>query len=295
MTEITKPRTKAQAKVTVSRIFDSDVIFNIFGMTLLIFATFVSLYPIFWMVMGSFKTNQELFLQTLALPQQFDFSIFPYVWDRANFSTAFINSILIVIGRNITVLIPASMAAFALARINFFGVKAVTAILAATIVVSGHVILIPLFFVVIDLGIYNTLWAPIFAGSAIDMPISILLFTTFFREVPYDIEESTMLDGCSKVGFFFRFIIPLSKPIVATIVIFVSLWSWNEYLYALTFLQEDSVRTIPLQLQNFRGRFAIEYDAIFASLTLAIIPLIALYVCMQRSFVKGLTAGALKM
>jgi len=277
------------------RSFDSDRIFNVLGVLALTIAALASLYPMVWMAMGSFKSNYELFMHTLALPTYFDFSIFVDVWERANFGTATVNSVLIVLGRNITVLVPASMAAFVLSRIKFAGSKVITAILAASVVISGQFILIPLFFVIMDLGIYNTLWAPIFAGSAIDMPITILLFIAFFREIPFDIEESAMLDGCSKVGFFIRFIIPLSKPIVATIVIFVSLWSWNEYLYALTFLQEDSVRTIPLQLQNFRGRWAVDFNGILASLTLAVIPLIILYVCMQKSFVKGLTAGAVKM
>jgi len=287
--------TKLEHNSSRRKPFDTNKIFNVFGILILAIATLASIYPIFWMIMGSFKTNHELFMQTLALPEQFDFAIFPDVWVRANFSTAAVNSLLIVIGRNIAVLIPASMAAFVLSRVKFGGSKVIMAVLAASVVISGQFILIPLFFVINDLNLFNTLWAPILAGSAIDMPITILLFIAFFREIPFDIEESAMLDGCTKVGFFLRFIIPLSKPIVATIVIFVSLWSWNEYLYALTFLHEDSVRTIPLQLQNFRGRWAVEYNGIFASLSLAIVPLIILYVFMQKSFVKGLTAGAVKM
>jgi raffinose/stachyose/melibiose transport system permease protein len=142
--------------------------------------------------------------------------------------------------------------------------------------------------------IYNTLWSTIIADAAMDLPICIILFTGFFKEIPYEIEESTIIEGCSKWNFFIRFIIPLSKPIVATSLIFVSLWTWNEYLFALTFLKDNSKRTIPLQLSNFFGRFATEYGLLFAALTISIVPLILLYVFMQKSFIKGLTAGAVK-
>lgn len=275
--------------------FNSDRVFNVVGALLLIFALILSFYPLMWMVLGSFRSNNELFLDTLSLPKVWDFSVFREVWVRANFGIAARNSLVNLIGTNIIVLLASSTAAFALARIQFVGTKFISSLLSSSIVISGQLILIPLFFVVKNLKIYNSLWSTMIAGAAMDLPICIILFATFFKEIPYEIEESTMIDGCSKAGFFVRFIIPLSKPIVSSIIIFVSLWTWNEYLYALTFLKEDSVRTIPLQLQNFRGRFAVEYNSIFAALSLAIIPLIALYMLMQKSFVKGLTAGAVKM
>lgn len=275
--------------------WNSDIIFDIVGIVILVISTIVSIYPLIWMMLGSFKENQEIFLNTLALPREWNFGIFSEVWNRANYGTASKNSILNLVGTNAIVLVTASMAAFSLARIKFIGRTVVNAALSSSIVISGQLILIPLFFVVKNLNIYNTLWATIIADAAMDLPICTILFMTFFKEIPYEIEESSMLDGCTKSGFFIRFIVPLSKPIISTIVIFVSLWTWNEYLFALTFLKDDAVRTIPLQLQNFRGRFAVEYNAIFAALSMAIIPLIILYILMQKSFVKGLTAGAVKM
>jgi raffinose/stachyose/melibiose transport system permease protein len=271
-----------------------DNIFNVVAWVILVVAIIISIYPLIWMFLGSFKTNDQMFSNPLGLPTSMDFSVFKVAWQRANFTTALVNSLLNVIGTNIIVIIASSCAAFALSRIKFPGRNLITFILSSSIVISGQIILIPLFFTLRDLHIYNTLWATIVADAAMDLPICIILTTTFFKSIPFEIEESTVIDGCSRWGFFTRFIIPLSKPIMATIIIFVSLWTWNEYLFALTFLKDTTVRTIPLQLQNFQGRWATEYGLIFAALSLFIVPLIILYLFMQKSFIKGLTAGAVK-
>jgi raffinose/stachyose/melibiose transport system permease protein len=271
-----------------------DFTFDMTGNVILIIALVVSFSPIIWMMLNSFRTTNEMFSKPMAMPVKYDFSVFVTAWKRASYNTALVNSLLNTIGTNIIVLVVSASAAFALARIDFPGAKLIVGVLSSSIVISGQLVLIPLFFVLRMIGIYNTLWATIIADAAMDMPICIILFTGFFRNIPYEIEESTVIEGCTKWDFFIRFVIPLSKPIVATSLIFVSLWTWNEYLFALTFLKDNSVRTIPLQLQNFFGRFATEYSLLFAALSISIIPLIILYVFMQKSFIKGLTAGAIK-
>jgi raffinose/stachyose/melibiose transport system permease protein len=281
-------------KATLKRQLGADAVFDFVGHCILILALLAAFSPLLWMVLGSFRTTSEMFSKPMALPEKIDFSVFATAWKRANYNTALVNSILNTVGTNIIVLIASSSAAFALARIKFPGAKFISGVLSSSIVISGQLILIPLFFVLQRFHVYNTLWATIIADAAMDLPICITLFTGFFKGIPYEIEESTVMDGCSRWKFFVRFIIPLSKPIVATSVIFVSLWTWNEYLFALTFLKDNSARTIPLQLQNFFGRFATEYSLLFAALSISIVPLILLYVSMQKSFIKGLTAGAVK-
>ncbi len=275
--------------------FDSNIIFNVVGMIILVIALLVSIIPLLWMVLGSFRTNAEMFSKPLGLPVSFDLSVFRTAWERADFGMALKNSVLNCVGTDLIVLFASATAAFALARIRFPGARAIQNILSSSLVISGQLILIPLFFVLKDIKVYNTLWSTIIADAAMDLPICITLFITFFQEIPYEIEESTMIDGCSKWKFFTGFIVPLSKPIVSTVIIFVSLWTWNEYLFALTFLKDNLARTIPLQLQNFQGRWATEYGLLFAALSISIVPLIILYISMQKSFIKGLTAGAVKM
>src|SRR5690606_1967269 len=191
-------------------------------------------------------------------------------------------------------LVTGSLAGFAFARNRFPGDKFILRVLVLSIIVSAQLVMIPLFFVVRDLKIYDTLWSTIFSTTALNLPICIYLFQGFFKEIPYEIEESAMIDGCGRLRFYYRFIIPLSKPIAATVIIFSALWSWNEYLLALTFLKSNPIRTIPLQLQNFFGRWSTQYDQLFAALSISIVPLLIIYVFLQKAFIKGMTAGAVK-
>jgi len=281
-------------KVNESKL-SGDFGFNLIGIIVLLIAIVMCLYPFIWMVLNSFRTNDEMFLKPLSIPSNINFSIFPVAWERANFGRAVINSSINTICTVLLVIITESPAAFALSRMRFPGREAILKLLAVSIVISGQLILIPLFFVMKDLNIYNTIMSTIIGDAAMDLPICITLLYGFFNEIPVEIDESATIDGCSRWVFYRKFIIPLSKPIISTIVIFVSLWTWNEYLFALTFLKDDSVRTIPLQLQNFFGRWSTEYDMVFAVLSISIIPLLILYATMQKSFIKGLTAGAVKM
>jgi raffinose/stachyose/melibiose transport system permease protein len=272
-----------------------DLAFNAIGTAFLIAVLFFSAYPLLWSLLNSFRTNEEMFMSPLSLPLKLDFAVFGTAWARANFTTSLANSLANAAGTVAIVLATGSAAAFALARIEFPGNRLIVKVLVSSIIISGQLILIPLFFVMRDLGIYNTLLSSILANAGIDLPLCIYLFYGFFKDIPLEIEESATIDGGTKWVFYSRFVLPLSKPIFSTVTIFVALWSWNEYLYALTFLKDDAVRTIPLQLQNFFGRWSTEYSLLFAALSISVLPIIALYIAMQGSFIKGLTAGAVKM
>ena len=271
-----------------------DLTIDIAGYILLSFALIIAFMPLVWMILNSFRSSEEIFMKPMSLPEQFNLMVFATAWRRARLNTAFVNSILNMVGTNALVLIAATSAAFAIARIKFVGAKVISGLLASSIVISGQLVLLPLFIVLRKLHVYNTLWATIIADAALYLPICITLFTGFFKEIPYELEESTVMDGCSKWRFFYRFMIPLSKPILATALIFVSLWTWNEYLFALTFLKDNLVRTIPVQLQNFSSQYSVDYGPLFAALSIAIVPLLILYITMQSWFIKGLTAGAIK-
>ena len=273
---------------------NSDVGFDVISTIIFIFAIILSLYPFIWMILNAFKTNKELFQNPLGFPQTINFSIYLEAWERANFSTVFINSLLVTVGCVILVLITATPAGFALARLKFRGRTFFSRLFTSSIIISAPIIVIPLFYIVRNLGLYNNPVSVIFAQSALALPIAIILLTGFFKEIPKEIEESAKIDGCSSFRFFFSFILPLSKPIIATIVIFESLWSWNEYLYPLTFLKSESVRTVPLQLNVFFSQYRTEWSYLFAALSIAIAPLLVLYLVLQKYFIKGLTAGAIK-
>lgn len=244
--------------VKQTRIKDSDTTFNVVGGIIFALALLGALYPLLWMAMNSFRSNDELFSNPLALPQKFDITVFGQAWQRAGLGDAFRNSVLNSLGAVLVTVVISSPAAFALSRIRFAGGALILRILMATVLVSGQVILLPLFFVMRDLRLYDTLWSTIIGDAALYIPLSTTLFYNFYRELPVEIEEATRVDGCGRWSFYTRFVLPLSKSILSSVIIFTSLWSWNEYLYALTFLKSVSVRTFPVQLRNFFGEYRIE-------------------------------------
>lgn len=273
---------------------NSDISFDIISTIIFVIAIVLSLYPFIWTILNAFKTIKELFQDPLGLPQDITFSIYVRAWERAKFSSVFLNSILVTLGCVALVLATAIPAGFALARLDFRGRKFFNRLFASSIIVSATTIVIPLFYIVRNLGLYNSLVSVILTQSALALPVALILLTASFKEIPQEIEESAIMDGCTNLRFLVGFVVPLSKPILATVVIFESLWSWNEYLYPLTFLKKESVRTVPLQLQMFFSEFRTEWTLLFAALSIAITPLLILYVMLQKNFVKGLTAGAVK-
>jgi ABC-type glycerol-3-phosphate transport system permease component len=248
-----------------------------------------------WMFLGGFRTNDELFRNPIALPERIGIESFADAWTRAHFGRALINSILNSIGAVSLTIIIASPAAFALSRIKFPGCTLIVKILTSSILASGQLIMLPLFFIMRRTGFANTLMATIISDSSLYVAMSTVLFYNFYREIPFELEEATLVDGCGRFTFYVRFIIPLSASIFASVVILTFLWSWNEYMFALTFLMSDSVKTIPVALRVFFGMYGVEYGQVFACLSMSVIPLLILYLFLQKAFIKGMTAGAIKM
>ncbi|WP_010261843.1 carbohydrate ABC transporter permease [Treponema primitia] len=271
-----------------------DLAFNCISSVILFLALLVTFYPFMWMVLNSFRTTQEIFQHSFAMPSHFNFSVYRDAWKQANFSATFKNSVIVTVAIVAITILFGSMAAFAIARLRFPGRIVLHRLLSSSMIISGQLILIPLFFIIRNLKLYDNLLAVIFSSSAISMPFAIVFLHSFFRDIPTEIEESTVMDGCPKRVFFLRFILPLSKPALASLGIFQSLAAWNEYLYSLTFLKTESIRTIPLQMVNFFVMYRTEWQKLFAALTIAVVPLLILYGVSQKYFIRGLTAGAVK-
>ncbi len=279
----------------IGTIRTGDLLFNVVASALLLIAFVLAIVPFVWMVMNCFKTTEEIFQSPLQLPRTFDLSVFVRAWVQASYGLALRNSILSTLATVVIILLFSSLAAFPLARARFRGRAFILRFYITSIIISSQVILIPLFYSVKKLGIYNTLLSVIIANATMGVPISVYLFWGFFKDVPFEIEESTEIDGCPPRIFFWKFLLPLSRPIIATVTIFQALWTWNEFLFALTFLKGPQVMTIPAQLQAFFTLYTVQWQSLFAALTIAVVPVIILYLVMQKAFIKGLTAGAVKL
>ena len=287
-----------QSRLSQSRDWTSpagDALFNFVSAVLLTVSLLCCVLPFLWMIGNSFKTTEEIFLRPISLPNTVDLSVFSTAWVQARFSRALMNSVVSTAATVLMVLLFAALAAFPLARMNFTGSTIILRFFVVSIIVSAPVIVIPLFYMLINQKLYNTLGSIIVTNATMGIPLAVYLFWGFFKDIPLEIEESTQIDGCPRWTFFWSFVVPLSRPVIATVAIFQSLWTWNEYIFSLTFLKSEAVRTIPLQLSVFFSKFSAEWSSLFAILSIAIVPMIVLFVVMQRSFIGGLTAGAVKL
>jgi raffinose/stachyose/melibiose transport system permease protein len=271
-----------------------DLAFDCISTAILALALLVTFYPFMWMILNSFRPTVDIFQHSFAMPTHFDFTVFADAWIQANYTITFKNSIIVAVSIVIINILFGSLAAFAIARLRFPGRIVLHRLLSSSMIISGQLILIPLFFIIRNFKLYDNLLSVILASSAIMMPFAIVFLHSFFRDIPAEIEESTYMDGCPKRIFYARFVLPLSKPALASLCIFQSLGAWNEYLYSLTFLKSESSRTIPLQMVNFFTLYQTEWQKLFAALTIAVVPLLILYGLSQKYFIRGLTAGAVK-
>ena len=260
----------------------------------LAFLLILSFYPILWMVLNSFKTINEIYQNALGLPSQFDFTTYAEAVAEASYFQALGNSVVVTVSAVAIILALSSLAAFAFAVLDFKGKEALYLILLAGQVVSAQIILIPLFTQFKAMSILNTRWSVICAYAAIGIPLSMLLLRNSFQGIPREIYESAKTDGVSNFRYYLQFVLPLSKPGLASVLIYQTLFAWNEYLFALTFLNANSLKTLPLSVSVFVGRYAMRWDKVFAILTLSVIPILFLYLFLQKYFIKGLMAGAVK-
>ena len=246
------------------------------------------------MIVNSFKTSEEIFLRSLQLPNNVSFGVFPRAWEIAKFSLAVPNSVYLAVINVFYIIGLSALAAYPIARMKFAGRSFCNWLLIASIMISPQILLIPSFFQMRSLGLINNLLSVVFVFGTLVIPFASYLLISFFKEIPIDIEESTKMDGCSSFRFFVAFMLPLSKPVLSSLFILTSLWSWNEYLFSLTFLQTSAAKTIPPQLSWFFGRYYTDWGGLFAALTIAVVPLVILYLFLQRYFIRGLTAGSVK-
>lgn len=267
---------------------------QVFFTLFIILVVLVSFYPLVWMMLNSFKTNNEIFQRPLALPAHWDFDVFRTAFVRNKFGRALINSV-IVTGSTVCInLVVSALAAFATSHMKFWGRKLFLSFCIGCQVVSAQVLLVPVYKLLRDIQLYDTFPGLILAIAAFSVPLSMYLFNGFFSGFPKDIYESAKIDGCADLRYFFRILAPLSTPIIASVTIFQALFAWNEYIFTLTFLRNMDMWTIQPVIKNMFQGYSINYGSNFAALSIVVVPILAIYVAMQKYFIRGLTAGAVK-
>ncbi|MDR6548939.1 carbohydrate ABC transporter permease [Paenibacillus qinlingensis] len=256
------------------------------------------LYPIVWTLLDALKNNEQFFLNApWALPKfPLLWSNFSYVWSKYNFSTYFLNSIVVTVGSTLLGMILAAMTAYILARYDFKGNKVLLTIYISSMMIPFALALIPLFFLLNDLHLINTWLGLILVYAALNLPFGIFLLVGFYKSLPKEIEEAAIIDGTSHYGTFFRVMLPLSQPGLITVMITNMLNNWNEYFLGVVLTNEPTKYTLPIGLAVMQAemQYRVEWGPLFAGLLITTLPTLIVYMIYQRQIASGITAGAVK-
>ncbi len=255
--------------------------------------TLIIVYPVVWMIFASFKTATEIAANPWGLPQVFTWENYSRAWEAAQLGNALFNSVFVSLLVVLLVVSLSAFAGYALAQFRFR--FSLFIFLLFVLTMQAPVPIIPLYVMLVKLHLtdsYIGLTLPLVAGG---LPLAIFVFRAFFLSVPRELQEAAVVDGCTPLGAFLRVVLPISGPAVATISILQFLGAWNEYFLALILIRTPELRTLPLAVQVFFYDFGrTEWGPTFAALTVGSLPMIIVYIIMQRQFIQGLTSGAVK-
>ena len=255
---------------------------------------FIVIYPIFLMVLSSFKSTREIFRSPFALPGSWTLANYIEAWNRGNFSTYFVNSVFVTAAALVLVLVFGSLAAYPLGRYAFRGRNWLMMYFLAGLMLPVRLGILPLFFLMRSLGLLNTPWSLILVYAASGLPFTIFVLANFFETLPKELEEAARLDGASEFRIYWGVMLPLVRPALATVAIFNFIPWWNDFFFPLIFIRAERYKTLPLGLFSFFGEHQNDWALLFAGLTITALPLLLLYLLASKQIIKGLTSGALK-
>ncbi|HWO76469.1 MAG TPA: carbohydrate ABC transporter permease [Bacillus sp. (in: firmicutes)] len=265
---------------------------NILFLGLLIFAI-VILYPLFWMVISSFKSYQEIYNNVWALPSEWKFENYSLAWEKG-ISSYFFNSVYVTGLTIILTVLIGSMSAFVLSRYRNRWIDAGLLFTIGGLMMNPQVALIPLFEILTVTNLIDTHWALILTYVPYRLPLTIILIRAFFLTVPKELSESALMDGCTEFGIYWRIYLPLSVPILFTSVILTAYFAWNEFLFATVFINSSELKTIPSGLMVFRDALRTDWGVLLSGMVIATVPMIILLIFLQKYLVRGLAEGSVK-
>ena len=252
--------------------------------------------PFVWMVVTSFKTDREIFTSPWSLPDNWQFDNFARAWTEAGIGRFFLNSFLTVIPSVTMTLTVSAMAAYALAVLEFRGRRAIYYLIVAGLTFPVFMALVPLFFIAKDLDLLNTYHGLAIIYTAFSVSFTVLFLTSFFGQVPSEMREAAVIDGASERQVFIYVMVPLIKPGLITMGIFNFIGQWNQYILPLVLVSDDDRYVLPqgLRFLTAQQEFRSDWSALFAAMTIIMIPTLIVYLLFQRRIEAGLTAGALR-
>ena len=272
----------------------SSNFYFIFKWVIIISFVFYAVFPFLWLVIASLKTNAELLNNPFALPEVFQFKNYSNAIQEAGLGRLIINSLVISTSATFLNILFSSMCAFAIARHTFWGNNVLFLMITAGILVPLNALIIPYFAIINFLNLYDTRIGLIIVYCAVGLPVSTFILTEFFKSIPKEIEEASYLDGCNFAARYFKIMLPLALPGLATAGTFQFILCWNEFIYAMLLTSSTDIRTIQFGISYFTNQFFSDYVGMFAAVVISIIPSITVFILFQEKVINGLTAGSVK-
>ncbi|WP_299868532.1 carbohydrate ABC transporter permease [uncultured Roseobacter sp.] len=262
----------------------------------LITYTIIALFPVFVILINSFKTRRAIFRDPLGLPTEETFSLIGYqtVFKQGDFFLYFQNSMIVTVVSLTLILLFGAMAAFALAEYRFKGNTLMGLYLALGIMIPIRIGTVAILEMMVSTGLVNTLVALILVYTAQGLPLAVFILSEFMKGVSDDLKNAGRIDGLSEYKIFFRLVLPLVRPAMATVAVFNMIPIWNDLWFPLILAPAEEVKTLTLGSQVFIGQFVTDWNAVLSALSMAILPVMVLYVIFSRQLIRGITSGAVK-
>ncbi len=268
--------------------------FDLLTHAVLIFWTLVSIFPLLWMFGASLKEQNEVFSNLSLIPHAWKFMNYVTAWNVGSFGIYFFNSVFYTVVTLGLSLFLASMAAFVFARYRFLGRNLMYFLFIGALMIPIPGAFIPLYVLLIKLGLADTRLGLILPYTNAALALAIFILKTFFENIPKEMEEAAVIDGCNRFDLYWRIFLPLAKPAIATVSIFTVLAVWNEFLLALIIINNRMLMPIQRGIMVFQGEHLTDYPLLMAGLTIATVPLLIIYFFLSKYIIKGITAGAVK-
>jgi raffinose/stachyose/melibiose transport system permease protein len=258
------------------------------------FYSLIIFYPFVNMILSSFKSTREIFQTPFALPSAFDFTNYATVWVKKGFGRYFFNSLWITATSMVFVLLFGSMAAYGVSRYKYRLSTLVYMLFLSGIMLPLKAAIIPLFILMKRLNLVNNPLSVILIFIAMGLPSTVFILSGFMKAIPMDLEYAARIDGCTEWGIYRRIVMPVVAPAVTLVTIYNAVPIWNDFFFPLVFLQSNKWKTLPVGLTSFFGQYSTDWGLLFTGLSIAIVPVLILYLFMAKYFIRGMTAGAVK-
>ncbi|CDQ38508.1 MULTISPECIES: carbohydrate ABC transporter permease [Virgibacillus] len=278
----------------LGRLFTKSKFGKLFIYTILIVWSISTIFPLLWVFLNSFKPSKEIITNTFRLPADPTLQNYLNAFDTIDIGKSYLNSFIMSGSVVFFTLFFGGLAAFVMARMRFRLRGVLQTVLVMSLLIPAFATIVPVYRMMIDLELVNTYWALIIPQTAGNLPFAILVISGYMATIPKELEEASLMDGCSRWSMFTRVFLPVSLPIFGTVGTFVFLWSYNDLFTSLVLVEQEQVRPIVVLLSHVSSQYGTDYGLMTAAIAMTVIPVIVFYLFAQKTLEKGATSGAVK-